>query len=140
MRQFLRTPTKKGRSKIKLLPDAYAGDIDVSVRQTWQCTVCSTSFTSKTTFLNHKKMHLGQFRYNCNVCGKGFMGLGDMKGHMASHTKQKDFRCPVCCKLFAYKQSFRAHLKDIHHVTNTELAQVTESAKIVSELKSKYAP
>ena len=69
------------------------------------------------------------------------MGVGDMKGHMAVHTKKKDFCCPVCSKLFAYKQSFRAHLRDIHHIKDdTELAQITVSAKLVSDLKTKYAP
>ena len=132
---------KRGWSKIEVLPDSYSGEIGVAVRQTWQCTVCGTTFNRKTTFQAHKKMHLGQFRYHCEVCGKGFMGIGDLKGHMAVHTKKKDFCCPVCSKLFAYKQSFRAHLRDIHHIKDdTELAQITASAKLVSDLKTKYAP
>ena len=142
VRQTLSPPIGSGsrkRSKIEVLPESYEGNVDAAVRQTWQCTLCGSAFNRKTTFQNHKKLHLGQFRYHCDVCGKGFMGVGDLKGHMAVHTKKKDYCCPFCSKLFAYKQSFKAHLRDIHHIEDeAEKAQITASARIVADVKIEY--
>ena len=37
---------------------------------------------------------------------------------MSVHTNRKLLKCPLYCKQFAYKQSFKVHMKQKHKLTD----------------------
>ena len=110
-----RTKLQPGRRRVEILPGSVTGDSEPLLQKTiFQCTFCGQQFSSSNGFIQHKRIHLGQFRYYCDVCARGFMGPSDLRGHMAKHTKKKDFSCDLCDKEFAYKTSLVSHIKKVH--------------------------
>nr|QCP57184.1 Kruppel-like protein 1 [Bactericera cockerelli] len=76
-----------------------------------QCTVCSKTFTHKTTFQNHLKTHgkEGDDPYQCNFCGKTFAVPARLTRHYRTHTGEKPYQCEYCNKSFSVKENLSVH-------------------------------
>ena len=110
------------------------------VQTTFNCSICHMSFTTKSSYTQHERLHLGNYLYLCKICGKGYNHLGNLEGHIASHTNVKAFKCPICGVDFAYKQSFKLHLKQKHEIkSEQDLNQVIASTKFITSIQSQPA-
>ena len=105
---------------------------------TFNCSICHMGFTTKSSYTQHERLHLGNYLYHCKICGKGYNHLGNLEGHIASHTNVKAFKCPICGVDFAYKQSFKLHLKQKHEMEGDQnLNQVISWTKYVTSIQTK---
>ena len=122
--QWLRPGKKVERNSCKSLGGdlkVFESDINMDLllrgshHMVWKCSVCAQEFNQKTSFKEHIKAHLGQWRHQCEFCGKGFMKHTGLEGHLATHTRKKQYTCPVCAKEFSYRQSLVRHVKQSHN-------------------------
>ncbi|XP_073417002.1 uncharacterized protein [Dendrobates tinctorius] len=78
------------------------------------CMTCKKSFTSKTVFLAHQRIHTGKKSFQCSECGLSFSSQSILETHQSIHTGDKPFSCSDCGKCFAMKANLVKHVK-IHN-------------------------
>ena len=134
-----RSPSRKAKSQFNSSSfgsfEGASGDGNnpaAIVQLTYTCSLCGATYDKKASF---QKQHLGQLNYSCDICGKSYSNPNNLEGHVSVHTKRKLFKCPMCNADFAYKQSFKVHLKQKHKLTDEQqLTQIISSTKGISSL------
>lgn len=78
------------------------------------CQICGRMFQYRKGFVEHMRLHNGQYRYHCDVCGKGFMIKSQYEDHLNVHANRKPFECSVCGKCYPSRKSLRKHMMCLH--------------------------
>ncbi|XP_055944491.1 zinc finger protein 227-like [Argiope bruennichi] len=69
------------------------------------CFVCMESFSNKTKFLSHQKLH----QLSCEICDMTFRTQNELEMHRRSHDP-KYFQCKICLKYYSSKIGLKRHL------------------------------
>lgn len=70
---------------------------------------CGKSFKTKLGLTNHKKDHIGVYRYLCPQCGKGFNYKSEFECHVVKHDEKQPFMCTKCNERFSFKTNMVRH-------------------------------
>lgn len=82
-----------------------------------KCDQCDRIYTSKKSYLEHKRFHRYRKPVQCPVCG---LFVSHLKSHMQRHSNSSaDFVCDKCPMKFRHKQSFKRHMLSHSHNVNT---------------------
>ncbi|XP_041373338.1 zinc finger protein 729-like [Gigantopelta aegis] len=76
----------------------------------FQCDICSKSFSKAVYLKKHKIIHTGDKRFRCEFCSKTCLRNGDLKKHMVKHTGERRYQCDVCAKTFSQGCHLKEHL------------------------------
>ena len=95
-------------------------------RENNSCNLCLEKFNTKSSFEDHKKVHLPHLiAFNCPVCDEGFAIESVFKNHSRAHSvlydrlKQGIVRCNACSQHFPDDKEAKKHLS-IHHMNFME--------------------
>ena len=85
-------------------------------QQTFECTICSKTVSSKYILATHMKSHNNDDRELCNICSKSFANKYILKYHIQAHSEEKkttqhNLPCSVCLKSFSNKYLLKQHKK-----------------------------
>lgn len=107
------------------------------------CDRCKQTFTRKCDLKKHLKRHNKPYSCTYQKCRKRFGSKADWKRHEnTQHFQLECWQCPNyekpkgarnghCDKLFYRRETFLAHLKNIHHITDeTTLKNLAKDKKI----------
>jgi DNA-directed RNA polymerase subunit RPC12/RpoP len=103
----------------------------------YSCTFCHNSFTTKTNFAAHTRIHTGEKPYKCDECGLAFRRKTDLTLHTQSHSDDRQYVCTVCSKSFKRKYHLTRHIKyhsDDRPYRCTHASECTHSFKTQEEL------
>ncbi|XP_060094527.1 zinc finger protein 850-like [Heteronotia binoei] len=78
-----------------------------------KCPVCGKSYSCKSSFNAHWRIHTGENLYECLVCGKNFIQSSHLTSHLRIHTGEKPFQCLECGMSFKWNEQLRSH-KIVH--------------------------
>ena len=73
------------------------------------CNKCKKSFSSKSDFRKHEKIHNRQRHLVCSECGKKFFTQTHLNRHQMIHTGEKPYVCGKCGKSFSQNVSLLNH-------------------------------
>ncbi|XP_072280696.1 uncharacterized protein [Pyxicephalus adspersus] len=79
------------------------------VVDTFQCSVCSKCFKTKTKLFKHQRTHSAKKPIFCSECGKYFAHQSSFVRHKRLHTREKPFSCSKCGKDFVNKTQLASH-------------------------------
>ena len=96
--------------------------------QTFKCTKCKFSCSSKSLMRSHineqvgKGAHLnigyaktpGIKKFECLTCAYACKQNGNMVKHVFTHTGEKPFVCPYCGSAFSRKDNMTSHVNQFH--------------------------
>src|SRR5688572_25543877 len=73
------------------------------IPETFDCSRCKWTFSSKKSLRIHVKSHGGRKKktHSCSECKKEFKDLSHLKDHQRIHTGEKPFKCNQCNKWFS---------------------------------------
>ncbi|CAI9739618.1 finger and BTB domain-containing 14-like [Octopus vulgaris] len=77
----------------------------------YQCDICKKRFTRNTSLNYHKLVHEEKFRFTCKLCDKHFRHRGHFNDHVLKHFIDEPFECGRCHKTFPSRQKSRDHVK-----------------------------
>ncbi len=73
------------------------------------CTICKTTFPTKSQLVRHIRTHTGERPYKCHHCEKAFSTSGDRQKHERTHTGEKPYQCGFCAKQFSTSHNLATH-------------------------------
>lgn len=88
--------------------------VDKTARKYFICETCGKKLTSKHSYQNHVKTHLGDehMPFRCQYCGKGYTGKYALDIHVRGHTGETPFVCSMCGKGFRDKNGYDTHMRN----------------------------
>ena len=113
--------TKSFSSKYILA--AHINDVHLGQASLYTCEVCARTFTKKTSYQLHAKIHKGIKEFTCEVCGKSFAYHKSYKEHKYIHEEKKSFLCTICNKAFRQLSGLNIHLA-VHRDTKCYVCSV----------------
>lgn len=73
-------------------------------RKYYECYICKTSFSYKTSLIHHMPMHTGKkISHECGVCKLNFSRRDALQRHTLIHLGQSPYECQTCGKGFRAK-------------------------------------
>ncbi|XP_044729129.1 gastrula zinc finger protein XlCGF26.1-like [Chrysoperla carnea] len=94
--------------------DRLAYHIKLHSTKKFQCELCHYTFSIRSNYFRHLKIHNGEKPNVCQICGKGFIQTHSLKEHMRVHTQERPYKCNLCEKTFIQKTPLNKHLKKVH--------------------------
>lgn len=80
----------------------------------YECDLCELKFSTKKTFLKHKKAHPveNESKKNaCSFCGVSFASSNELKSHKECHENEKQFLCSECGVRFLRSDYLKFHMR-----------------------------
>lgn len=102
---LMKTCQEKNKSKAK------TAENNKSKGKTFSCDTCSKTFTRKSTWRHHVKIHVDDKFKECKICGKKLKFSGNMLSHLKTHTGDRPFKCDFCEKTFTRAASLYTHVR-----------------------------
>ncbi|KNC26832.1 hypothetical protein FF38_12994 [Lucilia cuprina] len=69
---------------------------DEAVNGVYSCKFCENTYTEKTKYTNHMKIHIKDKPHECEICKKRFTTTPQLSRHMNSHTGNRPYKCQFC--------------------------------------------
>ena len=92
---------------------------------------CTASYTSKDSFIQHKRRHQKDsenFPYSCDFCGFRFKALKTKNSHeRRAHLKGESTQCPICGVTVLDKQALSVHLSKTHPEYDRFFCQICDT-------------
>ncbi|XP_060081464.1 zinc finger protein 28-like [Ylistrum balloti] len=82
-----------------------------SKEKIFNCDTCSKTFTRRSTWRHHIKIHVDDKFKECKICGKKLKFSGNMLSHLKTHTGDRPFKCEFCEKTFTRAASLYTHVR-----------------------------
>ncbi|CAI9739617.1 ---NA--- [Octopus vulgaris] len=70
------------------------------------CSLCSKTFTSKSSLTTHMRSHYGEEPYQCDISKKKFTQNTSLNYHKLVHEEKFRFTCKHCDKHFRHRGHF----------------------------------
>lgn len=108
-------------------------DPDAPPQKYYACKLCAKVFLDEKRLQHHEEAHLRKPEFfKCKFCGKKTISLKNHRVHIKSHltTKHTDnpLKCPHCEEVFVKGYDLHHHLRDVHDINETWIAERTEQA------------
>ncbi|XP_014354803.2 zinc finger protein 729 [Papilio machaon] len=106
-------------------------DPDAPQQSYFSCKLCAKVFLDERRLQHHEEAHLRKPEFfKCKFCGKKTMSLKGHRLHIKSHLTQKyidePLKCMHCEETFTRGYDLHYHLRDVHDITETWIAERTE--------------
>ncbi|XP_037724981.1 zinc finger protein Xfin-like [Drosophila subpulchrella] len=95
-------------------------DVKMDENLPFKCPHCVKSFSSKKSYTQHFKIHLGKRRYMCYLCSATFKAAQILKVHMRIHTGERPFPCVLCDMTFTTNSNLNRHMRTVHSSTTMQ--------------------
>ena len=82
--------------------------------KSFNCNLCSSTFTVKSSLTKHISQIHDKIRYSCELCEKSFTSRQNLKFHIESVHEELKHNCIFCNSNFKLKLSLITHLKSKH--------------------------
>jgi uncharacterized Zn-finger protein len=86
----------------------------LSAKNSFNCQLCSKSFTSEGRLRYHTGKHTNKKPLSCTQCDKTFSGSSVLRVHLRTHTGEKPHSCSHCKKSFYPAGGSQRPFKDSH--------------------------
>lgn len=80
------------------------------LKQVFVCNICDKTFNLRSSYNNHKKMHVGDRNYKCEICNKLFINKQTLQEHEVVHLSNKPYQCDVCGEKYSRLSRLKKHL------------------------------
>ncbi|KAL0895335.1 hypothetical protein ABMA27_011477 [Loxostege sticticalis] len=97
----------------------------------YSCKLCAKVFLDERRLQKHEEAHMRKpLFFKCKFCGKNTISLKNHNLHIKSHLTQKYFeeplKCMHCDEKFVKGYDLHHHLRDVHKINETWIAERTE--------------
>eukprot|EP00835_Amoeboradix_gromovi_P002617 NODE_152_length_16986_cov_0.478119.p4 type:complete len:477 gc:universal NODE_152_length_16986_cov_0.478119:16222-14792(-) len=79
-----------------------------------KCSTCTKSFSRKSDYTRHMKIHNGIRPFQCEICSKRFSQKSALTVHIRTHTGEKPYTCGYCTVRFADMSALKKHEQGTH--------------------------
>lgn len=95
------------------------------------CKLCARVFRDERRLRHHEEAHLRKPEFfKCKFCGKKTISLKNhnlhIKGHLTTKHTDNPLKCPQCEERFVKGYDLHYHLRDVHDINETWIADRTE--------------
>ncbi|XP_069058941.1 zinc finger protein 583-like [Pleurodeles waltl] len=80
-------------------------------KRLFECTECGKSFTLKSGFRRHLRIHTGEKPFSCTECERRFNQKEHLEDHLRLHSGFKPYPCSECEKRFTRNNALMQHLR-----------------------------
>ncbi|XP_061720657.1 zinc finger protein 729-like isoform X1 [Cydia pomonella] len=106
-------------------------DPDAPAPRVFSCKLCAKTFRDERRLRHHEDSHLRKPEFfKCKFCGKKTISLKNhnvhIKGHLTSKQVDNPFKCPQCDETFIKGYDLHHHLRDVHKINETWIADRNE--------------
>lgn len=103
-------------------------DPDAPPPSCFSCKLCAKDFLDETRLKKHEEMHLRKPNFfRCKFCGRKTISLKahnvHIKGHLTRKHVDNPLKCPKCDEMFVLGYALHHHLRDVHGVNETWIAE-----------------
>ncbi|CAK1600282.1 unnamed protein product [Parnassius mnemosyne] len=106
-------------------------DPDAPAQNYFSCKLCAKVFLDERRLQHHEEAHLRKPEFfKCKFCGKKTISLKNHRIHIKAHLTQKyidePLKCMHCDEIFTRGYDLHHHLRDVHDINETWIAERTE--------------
>ncbi|XP_048464319.1 transcriptional repressor CTCF-like [Rhincodon typus] len=106
------------------------------VKKTFQCKLCSYTFTQRSNLDRHMRSHSDERPHKCHLCEKAFRTITLLQNHINTHTGTRPHKCPDCAMAFVTSGEVVRHRRYKHTHEKPFKCSICDYASVeVSKLK-----
>ena len=101
-------PNSDATEGIYLATHVYGTDLE---EMPLSCKECGKTFSAKSGFRMHTRVHTREKLYSCKECEKAFSASNNLSTHMRTHTEEKPYSCKRCGKTFSGSNNMSINMR-----------------------------